>query len=556
MKMFTHPIKRIYSLQFTLGSAFVGIVILLSLLLGLTTYFSVRSFIRQEIRQRLADTVGVAALQIDAEAHKNLTQSIDEETNAYMKIKKSLQQIRDNCKDILFVYTIRKNKKGEIIFVVDAEENTQDVSNVGDVYDTPTPQMLAVFTKPYKVEVENQFFTDQWGTTLSSYAPIFFKNGELESALAMDISASKIIDYERHYLSIILVFCVIISSFVIVLSIFFSRRISKSLMLLEADMSRIQKFDLDSKIEINSHIVEVIKMKNAVDNMKNGLRSFKKYVPADLVGELVKLKKEAVLGTERRELTIFLSDIAKFTTISENLSPEQLSENLGVYFEGMTKTILRTVDKYIGDAIMAFWGAPHYTENHAVSGCYTALQCQRYLDTLDKKWAKEGTPLFTTRIGLNTGEAIVGNIGYEERFDYTAIGDNVNLASRLEGLNKFYGTRIMISEFTYAQAQKHIETRFIDVVSVKGKSKSVIVYELISEKDNIDKELKQFIDLFNYGTSLYLNRKWSEAIKVFTETNKKTPQDIPSQILLSRCLKYAEKPPPVDWSGVVVMQEK
>jgi adenylate cyclase len=294
-------------------------------------------------------------------------------------------------------------------------------------------------------------------------------------------------------------------------------------MLLEADISRIQQFDLDSKLKISSHITEVIKMKNAVDNMKTGLRSFKKYVSADLVSELIKLNKEAVLGTERKELTIFFSDIANFTTIAENLSPEQLSENLGEYFKEMTKIILQnngTVDNYTGDSIMAFWGAPHYIKDHAVSGCYVALQCQRYLDTLDKRWTEKGIPLFATRMGLNTGDAIVGNIGYEERFAYTAIGDNVNLASRLEGLNKFYGTRIMISEFTYAQAREHIEARLIDVVSVKGKSKSVMVYELISEKNNIGNELKQFIDLFNYGAAFYLDRKWSEAIKVFKKTCK------------------------------------
>jgi len=436
--MFIHPLKRhCYNIRFTLGTAFVGIVILLLIFFGLTTYLSVRSFIRQEIQQRLMDTVGVAALQIDAETHKNLAQSKDEETDAYMKIKKRLQQIRDNCKDVRFVYTIRKNKKGEIIFIVDAEENPQNISHIGDVYAAPTPQMLAVFTKPYKVEVEDQFYTDQWGTTLSSYAPVFLKNGELESALAMDMSANKIIDYERRYLLTILVFCIIASSLGAALSIFFARRISKPLMLLEADMSRIQKFDLDSKTKISSHITEVIKMKNAVDNMKTGLRSFKKYVSADLVSELIKLKKEAVLGTERKELTIFLSDIDNFTTISENLSPEQLSENLGEYFKGMTKIILQnngTVDNYTGDSIMAFWGAPYYIKNHAVSGCYAALQCQRYLDTLDKSWIEKGIPLFATRMGLNTGDTIVGNIGYKERFAYTVIGDNVNLASRLEGL--------------------------------------------------------------------------------------------------------------------------
>jgi adenylate cyclase len=259
-------------------------------------------------------------------------------------------------------------------------------------------------------------------------------------------------------------------------------------------------------------------------------------------------------------MTIFFSDIADFTTISEQLTPEKLVENLKVYFKGMSSTILSnsgTVDKYIGDAIMAFWGAPNYIENHAVLACISALKCQNFLKELSEKWKNENQPMFKTRIGLNTGEVTVGNVGYEERLNYTVLGDNVNLASRLEGLNKFYGTKIIISESTYEQAKDFIEVRKLDLVSVKGKSKGVYIYQLISEKDNIQKSTRYFLNLCEEGFDLYLKREWQQAIKVFQETLRLTKfTDKASKMLLDRCKEYLKNPPDSNWNGVYAFHEK
>ena len=208
-------------------------------------------------------------------------------------------------------------------------------------------------------------------------------------------------------------------------------------MLLASDMSRIQNLDLEGDVDIHSRISEVASMKTAVDNMKSGLRSFQKYVPSELVAELIKLRKEAVLGVEKRELSVFFSDIAGFTTISESLPPERLARNMGAYFEGMTSALLRnkaTVDKYIGDAIMAFWGARDRRKQPRRAGVQSRPSVSEFRPTpLSADLVKAGMPPLTTRIGINSGEAIVGNMGYKDRLSYTAIGDNVNLASRLEG---------------------------------------------------------------------------------------------------------------------------
>ena len=549
----------LFTLRFSLGTAFIGIAVLTSVTLGVITFFSVRSFVRQGVRERLADAVGIAVLKIDADAHSTLRERADENTTAYHEIRKYLRDIRDKAKDIRFVYTIRLSQDGRVIFVVDAEESAMEISHLGDVYEEATDLLRKTFTKPYAMHIEERFHTDKWGTFISGYAPIMKKNGELEAVLGMDISAQNVLEYERQYLSMIFLVGLVVCAMAVAIGVFISRRISKPLMLLEEDMSRIQTFDLDSNLVIRSRIVEVMKMKNALDNMKNGLRSFKKYVPADLVAELVKLGKEAVLGAEKRELSVFFSDIKDFSSIAEGVSPEQLAQNMGVYFEGMTGTLLRnkgTVDKFIGDAIMAFWGAPVPAEDHATLACHSALQCQRCVDAMSADWAKTGMPPFVTRIGISTGEAIVGNIGYKDRLSYTAIGDIVNLASRLEGLNKHYGTRILISDATHALVWKDFVTRPVDIVAVKGKNTEVRIHELIAEKDDATKDTLAFASLCEEGVSLYLRREWAKAKACFLSALEMKPGDKVSQILCERCAVYEQTPPPLDWRGVTVMREK
>ena len=551
--------KILISLRFSLGGAFISITLLTSLLLGVTTYVSVRSFIREGIEERLRDAVAIAALQIDVEKHRKLLQREDEGTADYGDLKKSLQNIRNQTKNIRFIYTLRKNSEGKIVFVVDAEENQENLSHIGDAVDDLTPSMLAAFTRPYQVHVEKEFNKDKWGTWLSSFAPFLNPDGNVEGVLGIDMSAKQIVDYERHYLVIILLISLAISMVVVGLSILFSRRISRPLLILASEMSLIQNFELDNQVMIRSRVKEVIDMKTAVENMKNGLRSFKKYVPSALVAELIKLQKEAVLGAEKRELSVFFSDIADFTSISEKLPPESLADHLAVYFEGMTKIMMQnggTIDKYIGDAIMAFWGAPSPNPDHGVLACRSALQCRRFLNSLSAESQRSGAPVFKTRMGINSGELIVGNMGYKERLNYTVMGDNVNLASRLEGLNKYYGTQIIISGSTYELVRNDFEARMIDVVAVKGKKRGVAIYELVSEKGDLEGGVKSLLDLFNEGMSLYLGRRWGDAAEIFREACRRDSTDKPSHILLERCQAYAIHPPPEGWDGVTERSEK
>lgn len=358
---------------------------------------------------------------------------------------------------------------------------------------------------------------------------------------------------------IILIMSLVLIVVAILFEMRFSKTISRPLTQLSEEMRKIQNFDLSSDVSIESFLIEVNNIAQSFTKMRTGLRSFKKYVPDELVRELIALNKEAVLEGERRELTIYFSDIASFTSISEKLQPEELVELLSEYLGSASKILIEngaTLDKYIGDAIMAFWGAPNTLENHAVFACLAALRHKKALAVRNRDLEKRGKATFHDRIGIHTGEVIVGNMGSENRLNYTVIGDNVNLASRLEGINKYYGTEIVISETTYAQAKDFIETRMIDMVTVKGKKNAIGIYELISEKQELPPDIKKFIDIFNEGIVKYRNKQFTEALEHFKQTSSMSSKDYPSKLYVERCETYIQSPPDEDWNGVYELKSK
>ena len=238
-----------------------------------------------------------------------------------------------------------------------------------------------------------------------------------------------------------------------------------------------------------------------------------------LVKNLILSGKVAEVGGEMKEITVFFSDIENFTTIAEKMPAQKVMDYLSEYFQVVTKVILDNkgvIDKYIGDGIMAIWGAPIEDEKHYMHACQAVLQIKDELKKLNKKWVSEGNPEVGTRIGISTSEAIVGNVGSDDRLNYTALGDGVNLASRLEDLNKVYGTHTIVSEHTYNLVRDYFEFRFVDRVRVKGKTEEVSVYELLGKKTREKNlELEDYNQKFQKAFSLYENSKWQEASGLF-----------------------------------------
>ena len=289
---------------------------------------------------------------------------------------------------------------------------------------------------------------------------------------------------------------------------------------------------------------------------------FSHYLNPSVVNMLVTDPSKAKLGGDRRELTIFFSDIAGFTTISEHFqnSPEGLVDLLNEYLDEMTNIVLKydgTLDKYEGDAVMAFWGAPIPQKDHALRAVYAALDMQRRLSELRPKWKKEGKPELVARIGLNTGVCIAGNMGGKDRFDYTVIGDSVNLASRLEGANKQYGSYIMISDFTYKHVKEKIKVRELDLLQVKGKNEPVRVYEVMGKADmKLTDKQKQSLEIYHEGLNLYRQKQWDEAIAYMQQAQELDPACGAATIYVERANLYKIAPPSEEWNGVFVMTTK
>ena len=301
--------------------------------------------------------------------------------------------------------------------------------------------------------------------------------------------------------------------------------------------------------------------------------TFKQYLSPELIDAMYKNKQMPKLGGDEGIRTAFFTDIQSFSTFSEKLgSPTRLVELLNEYLTEMTDSLLEhygTLDKYEGDAIIAFFGAPMPMEDHAQQACATALDMQRKLGELRQKWANEGDKwpeivhYMCMRIGINTGAITTGNMGSAVRMNYTMMGDAVNLAARLEGAAKQYGVYSMISNYTYDIVKEDFEVRQLDKITVVGKSEPIVVYELLSEKGKLDPELVKLVDIYKEGMDLYYNQKWDRAIEALTESEKLEPyKEIapggrsPSRKIISYCEDLKDHPPGDEWDGVAKLTAK
>ncbi|MBW1710743.1 MAG: adenylate/guanylate cyclase domain-containing protein [Deltaproteobacteria bacterium] len=289
--------------------------------------------------------------------------------------------------------------------------------------------------------------------------------------------------------------------------------------------------------------------------------AFQTYLHPSVVNEVLKNPDMLKLGGQKKVLTVLFSDIKGFTTISENMDPEALVHLLNEYLTAMTDLVFKydgLLDKYEGDAVMAIWGAPLDLPDHPLKACRTGLEMLSELQRLREQWAQEdpAIPNIDIRIGLNTGLMVVGNIGSETRFDYTVIGDEVNLGSRLEGASKEYGTNIIISETTYEHVKDVMLCRELDLVAVKGKSQPVRIFELIGENGKVPQEKIELVHGFTQGLRAYQTQQWDKGKKIFSEMNALYPEDEPTKLFLRRVVDLKKNPPPKNWDGVFVMTTK
>ncbi len=337
-------------------------------------------------------------------------------------------------------------------------------------------------------------------------------------------------------------------------------RIVKPMKKITREIDKIKNFELTHTPKIASRIREVNAIASALHAMKKGLRSFQKYIPSSLVRDLIEAGDEAKTGGEKKSLAILFTDIHNFTAIAETSDPQLLAIHICDYFDVLTSIIIKqsgTIDKYIGDSVMAFWGAPLDVEQPCHKAAKAALLCMRELDILNGIWRSENKPIFHTSIGINFGEAVVGHFGSRERLSYTAFGDAVNLASRLQDINHYFDTKILVSEHVYNIIKDQFILRMIDCVNVKGKGEAINIYELIGENhQKINYDIAAYKIAFEKAFSAYKNRQWDEAIIHFKECMVIYKNDGVSPLFITRCEQYKLNPPSENWRGAWHLDKK
>jgi len=333
------------------------------------------------------------------------------------------------------------------------------------------------------------------------------------------------------------------------------RVIARPLILVIDELKHVERFELDQVRRRPSRIVELENLSRAIADMAGGLAAFRKYIPADLVKTLMSEGVEPHPGGAIRTLSVLFADIAGFTGLSERLG-DQVVPLLSGYLDLVSREVSShggTIDKFIGDAVMAFWGAPTANADHAVDACRTALACQQALRQ-SELFDDAGRPL-KVRIGINSGAVLVGNIGSELRLNYTVIGDAVNVASRLEGANKEYGTDIIIGEETRRLAGDRIIVRELDRLMVYGREGGLAIYELLGVAEG-GAEPPAWAALYEHVLAAYRARDFPAAVKGCQEVLLARPADQPAQIMLARSREFLHSAPGTDWEAANAMKVK
>jgi adenylate cyclase len=337
------------------------------------------------------------------------------------------------------------------------------------------------------------------------------------------------------------------------------RLISRPIAGIAGQMQQIERFHLDDLAYRPSRLKELDDLSRTLRRMGTGLSAFRKYMPADLVEILIREGIEAKPGGRTQPLTVLFTDLAGFTGLTES-KPEEIVEILGDHLDFMSRIVAAhagTVDKFIGDSVMAFWNAPASNPQHALSACKAALDCRAAF--LQSAQGMQAATLGQVglRIGVNSGSALVGNIGSRDRLNYTAIGDVVNVASRLESLNKRYGTGILIGEETVHEAGDGIVTRRVDKVAVYGRRGGIAVYELLGlTETRAELGDLSWIAQYDAGFERYLDRDFDGAIESFREADRIRGRDEPSRRMILRCRRYIDQAPAVDWDGTDTAESK
>jgi adenylate cyclase len=328
----------------------------------------------------------------------------------------------------------------------------------------------------------------------------------------------------------------------------FSRRLARPIEGVSRDLRSVEELTFSHAAPASSNIKEIKELQSAVSLFETSLHSFSSFVPLDVVRKLIRTGMPLTLGVEQRFLTVLFSDLQEFSSLAEQMAPSDLLAQLSIYFEAVSHAVAEesgTVDKFIGDGIMAFWGAPVYRDDHVLRGCRGAMRARRRMERLNADWSKQGRPSLHLRIGLHCADVLVGNVGSSERLSYTVMGDGVNVAARLEGVNKTFGTTICISDSVVEAVEPEIVARPIRKVQVKGRKREFMIYELLGIRASDDPELKptddaaRLCELTREASSYFEQGEVNQAARHYKDILRAFPDDPVAKSLLTMCLAKA-----------------
>ncbi len=463
-------------------------------LLAIIMFGQSRTYLFKEIQSKVLSIAATISSLIDGDLHNELKSRSDEAGDAYKSLESDIRKARDaNRRDdvnVSYVYTMMTAEENPDIFLfaVDAEESLEKKSHIGDVY-------IGEYEGEFKLDelqVDESVNRDQWGEWISANAPLLNSSGKVVAAVGVDISAKDVLKkINRLFFSALTALGA--SIFIaIAVSLFLSKHVTKPLYLLKNSLDKIRQGDLHVTVDMKRGD-EFGEVAESINAMVSGLRerealksTFARYVSKQVRDKVLITGDIPDIKGERRKVTVLFSDIRGFTEVADSMQPEDVVGLLNEYFEKMIEVTFKyhgTLDKFIGDGMMVIFGAPlddPYQEENALKA---ALDMRVELNKLCEKWSAQGRSELKIGIGINTGNAIVGNIGSTQHMEYTAIGDAVNLASRLESATKEYDTDILISEYTYVETRTLFNCTRIGDIRVKGRADSVTVYSVQGVKE-------------------------------------------------------------------------
>ncbi|MDR0321108.1 MAG: adenylate/guanylate cyclase domain-containing protein [Treponema sp.] len=458
----------------------------------------------------------------------------DTQTPEYGKIRERLIKFAEEY-NVLYAYYWREYGDGRLQYIVDndleleTQVNPGYFLNIEEVVERHALQGVTGAT-----DLGN--YTPAWKGLITGYAPVYDSEGNFYCVAGVDASDAFIMSKheESRKLTILQLITLPISILFAIINMLLYRR--KAIQIEDAHI-KLQYFN---------------------NNLR---RAFSTYLSEEVVEEIVTDPTRLQLGGVKRNMTAIFTDVMNFTRIAESLAPEQLVDLLNYYLSSMSDIVLEqkgTIDKYEGDAIMAFFGAPLDIPDHALRACVAAIKIKRLEIEVNKHIMEKGispSPLLT-RIGINSGEMVVGNMGTQKKMNYTIISNAVNMASRLEGVNKQYGTWILASEMVVRETDDKLLARRLDKIRVVGIQEAVRVYELLETKADASVALHEQVALFHKAMDLFEARNWQDAENTFRQVLTIVPRDGPSLFFANRCRQYRNYPPPKDWDGVFNLTEK